>query len=153
MTDPANANPSEPDHGVCIATLGPSGLVTEIVAGGHRIVADEPVSLGGSEQGPNPYDLLVSALGACTAMTLRMYAQRKGYPLEGMTVTLRHSKVHAADCADCETKTGKVDFIDRAIRFEGPLDDAQRADLLRIADRCPVHRTLTSEIKTHTREV
>jgi putative redox protein len=138
------------EHGVCIATLGPSGLVTELIAGGHALRADEPIALGGTETGPTPYDLLVAALGACTSMTLRLYAQRKGYPLEGMTVELKHEKIAAADCSDCDTKTGKVDVIHRKITLRGPLDEAARADLLRIADRCPVHRTLSGEIKIRT---
>lgn len=141
---------TEHEHGVCIATLGPTGLLTELVAGGHPLVADEPVSHGGTEQGPNPFDLLVAALGACTAMTLRIYAQRKGYPLEGVTVTLRHRKIPAEACADCVTKIGKVDVIERSIELVGPLEPAVREELMHIAERCPVHRTLTGEIKVRT---
>lgn len=141
---------TEHEHGVCIATLGPTGLLTELVAGGHSLHADEPVSHGGTEQGPNPFDLLVSALGACTAMTLRIYAQRRGYPLEGVTVTLRHKKIPAEACADCVTKIGKVDVIERTIELKGPLSDEVREELKLIAERCPVHRTLTGEIKIRT---
>ncbi len=122
-----------------------------IAAGPHQLRADEPESYGGLDSGPSPYDLLLSGLGACTAMTLRMYADRKNWPLEQVTVTLKHDKIHAQDCEDCETKAGKVDVIDRHIVIKGDLDDAQRLKLLEIADKCPVHRTLESEIKVTTR--
>ena len=121
-----------------------------IAVGPHRIVADELVAVGGLDSGPNPYDLLLAGLGACTAMTLRLYADRKNLPLERVSVSLRHGKIHAVDCAACETKEGMIDRIDRAITLEGPLDDAQRVKLGEIADKCPVHRTLTSEIDIRT---
>jgi putative redox protein len=127
------------------------GLRQEIEAGGHHLVSDEPLDLGGTDAGPTPYDLLVAALGSCTAITLQMYARHKGWPLLGVEVRLRHAKIHARDCADCETKEGRIDHIDREIVLQGALDDAQRARLLEIADRCPVHRTLTSEINISTR--
>jgi uncharacterized OsmC-like protein len=127
------------------------GLRQDIEAGRHHLVSDEPVSLGGMDDGPTPYDLLTAALGSCTAMTLQMYAQRNGWPLEAIEVRLSHAKIHARDCADCETKEGRIDRIEREIVLQGPLDAAQRARLLEIADRCPVHRTLTSEIEISTR--
>jgi uncharacterized OsmC-like protein len=122
----------------------------EIRAGGHRIVADEPIGVGGTGTGPSPYELLLSALGACTSITVTMYAQRKGWPLEGITVWLRHSRIHADDCAECETKIGLLDRIERDLRFAGPLSAEQHARLLEIADKCPVHRTLKSEIDIRT---
>jgi uncharacterized OsmC-like protein/alpha/beta superfamily hydrolase len=129
----------------------PSGFAQEIIARGHRLRADEPVEVGGTGTGPTPYDLLLGALGACTSMTLRMYADRKQLPLEGVRVRLRYSKIHAVDCARCETKEGKIDRIERDIEVVGPLDPEQRLRLLEMADRCPVHRTLTSEIDIVTR--
>ena len=129
------------------------GFAQEIRAGRHRIRADEPASAGGTDTGLSPYDLLLAALGACTSITVGMYARRKAWPLEEVTVHLRHSKIHAADCAECETKEGLLDRIDRDIHFVGPLTDEQRAKLLEIANKCPVHRTLTSEIDIVTREV
>lgn len=121
------------------------GFYTEITAGGHDLVADEPSNMGGTDEGPDPYGYLLSALGSCTAMTLRMYADRKEWPLESVTVRLEHGKVHADDCDNCETKNGKIDRIEREIEIEGDLSDEQREKLMEIADKCPVHRTLTSE--------
>jgi len=126
------------------------GLLQHIVAGRHTLVADEPLAAGGSDQGPSPYELLAAALGSCTSMTLRLYASRKGWPLSRVVVTVRHERIHAADCADCETKEGRVDQLRREIVLEGPLDPAQRARLLEIADHCPIHRTLRNEIRIVT---
>lgn len=119
--------------------------------GRHTLRADEPESYGGQDTGPSPYDLLTAALGACTSMTLRMYAQRKGWPLTGVRTRLRHAKVHAKDCATCETQEGKVDRLERVLRLEGPLSGEQRQRLLEIADRCPVHQTLEGEVEVLTR--
>ena len=122
-----------------------------VAIGPHRLLADEPHSAGGDDSGPSPYDFLLAGLGACKSMTMRLYAERKSLPLERATVTLNHSKVHAEDCAECETKEGLLDQIDVAIGLEGPLDADQRKRILEIADKCPVHRTLTSEIRVVTR--
>ena len=122
-----------------------------VTVGPHRLTADEPVSAGGTDTGPAPYDFLLAGLGACTSMTMRLYADRKSLPLEQTTVTLRHGKIHAQDCAECETREGMLDQIERVIAMEGPLDAEQRKRLLEIADKCPVHRTLSSEIHIVTR--
>jgi putative redox protein len=129
------------------------GFRQEVTVAGHRLVVDEPLALGGSDTGPSPYDLLISALGACTSMTLSLYARRKQWPLESVTVRLRHSKIHAIDCADCDTKGGMLDGIERDVELRGDLSAEQRAQLLEIANKCPVHKTLTSEINIRTRLV
>jgi uncharacterized OsmC-like protein/alpha/beta superfamily hydrolase len=142
-------SPSEEDAQVLVRT-GRAHFRTEIVANGHRMVADEPEAVGGTDQGGTPYDYLLAALGACTAITLRMYADRKKWALNEIVVRLQHSKVHAEDCEDCETQEGRVDIIGRKIELGGDLDKSQRQRLLEIADRCPVHRTLHSEIVVRT---
>ena len=134
-----------------IVSGGATGFAQVIEAGRHRLVADEPVEAGGTDTGPSPYELLLAALGACTSMTISMYARRKRWPLEGVTVRLQHAKIHAQDCAECETKEGRLDRIEREISLTGPLGAEQRARLLEIANRCPVHRTLVSEIDIRTR--
>jgi uncharacterized OsmC-like protein len=128
-----------------------SGFAQEILAGRHRLVGDEPVSAGGTNTGPTPYDLLLAALGSCTSMTVGLYARRKGWPLESVTVRLFHSRVHAEDCANCETKEGMLDRIDAVIELNGRLTEEQRKRLLEIAEICPVHRTLQSEMEIRSR--
>jgi len=124
----------------------------EIIVGAHRLLADEPVNVGGLDSGPGPYELLLAALGACTSMTLRLYADRKKLPLTRTQVRLRHSRIYASDCAECETKEGMLDRIERVITLEGELDAEHRKRLMEIADKCPVHRTLKSEIDIRTME-
>lgn len=130
-----------------VSRTGDEGFTTELKAGNHSFLADEPASVGGKNLGPTPYDYLVAGLGACTSMTLRMYADRKGWPLEAAIVHLQHDKVHSKDCENCETSAAKIDQIDREIELIGELSDQQRGKLLEIADKCPVHRTLHNEIR------
>jgi putative redox protein len=137
---------------VLVRETGGGKFQQEILSGPHRFLADEPVKVGGLDSGPGPYDLLLAALGACTSMTLRLYADHKKLPLERVSVRLVHNRIHAEDCLNCETKEGMVDRIDRNITMEGPLDAEQRKRLLEIADKCPVHRTLESEIEIRTFE-
>src|SRR5215210_6591886 len=122
------------------------GFAQEILIGPHRLVADEPADMGGTDEGPTPYDLLLASLGTCTSMTVALYARRKSWPLEGVTARLRHSRIHAIDCAECETKEGRIDRIELNVEFAGQLSEEQQLKLLEIAKKCPVHRTLTSEI-------
>lgn len=124
-----------------------------ITVGPHHLVADEPVAAGGEDAGPGPYDFLLAGLGACTSMTMRLYADRKSMPLDRVTVTLKHSKIYGKDCAECETRDGMLDQIERDIAIDGALDAEQRKKLMEIADKCPVHRTLTSEIRIVTKAV
>lgn len=127
------------------------GLVTALAARTHAWLADEPVEAGGTDLGPTPYELLGAALATCTSMTLQLYAERKGLALEEAVVGVRHDRIHATDCAECETKEGRIDRFERVITLTGELDEAARARLLEIADRCPVHRTLSGEIRIETR--
>ncbi len=121
------------------------GLYQEIFVDSHRLPADEPAESGGTDRGPDPYDLLLASLGACTSITITMYAQREGLPLRGVSTRLQHSGIHAEDCAECETEEGKIDRIELNIELDGPLSDEQRSKLLEVAEKCPVHQTLTSE--------
>jgi uncharacterized OsmC-like protein len=138
-------NPNMAEPRVEVRSTG-AALAQEIVVGLHHLTADELAASGGSDAGPTPYDLLLSALGACTSMTVGIYARQKKWPLEGIVVRLRHSRIHAEDCAGCDTKIGFIDRIDREIELAGPLTADQRSRLLEIAGKCPIHRTLTSEI-------
>ncbi len=139
------------DPGRVVVRTGSEGFYTDVIASGHSLVADEPVKVGGTDKGPSPYDLLLASLGACTSMTLRMYADRKGWPLEDITVRLRHRKLHGADAKDCrEREDCRLDKVDREVEVAGPLTDEQRQRLLEIAERCPVHRTLDAGVETRT---
>ena len=144
-------NGEQPPEGLVIVRGAADGFVQEVTAGAHHLRSDEPPAFGGTDSGPTPYDLLLAALGSCTSMTVAMYARRKGWPLERVTVRLRHSRVHAEDCAACETQDAKLTVIDREIVLDGSLGDDQRARLLAIANRCPVHLTLTSKIEIRTK--
>jgi putative redox protein len=142
-----------PEPGTVVVTATGDGRYTQQVStAGHTLLVDEPVSVGGADAGPNPYELLLASLGSCTAITLRMYADHKGIPLDAATVRLRHERVHAEDCEKCETEHGVLSRITREIELAGDLDDDQRARLMLIADKCPVHRTLSSEIVIETRK-
>jgi putative redox protein len=145
------ANDETGPRQVVVRETGNGKFQQTVTVGPHRMLADEPVASGGDDTGLGPYDFLLAGLGACTSMTMRLYADRKSLPLERTTVTLRHSKIHAEDCAECETKAGMLDQIDRVIAMEGPLDAEQRQRLMEIADKCPVHRTLTSEVRILSR--
>lgn len=147
----ASATP-EGAPGAVVATTRAGAFRTEVNAGGHRLVADEPAGVGGEDSGPSPYDFLATALAACTTMTLKMYAEHKKLPLEHVTASVRHEKIHASDCADCESEgKARIDVFERELTIAGDLSDAQRQRMLEIADRCPVHRTLHAETKVRTR--
>ncbi|MBX9778632.1 MAG: alpha/beta fold hydrolase [Xanthobacteraceae bacterium] len=149
---PMTAASEAPLRAVVVTETGGGKFQQSVVIGRHRLTADEPLAAGGLDSGPGPYDLLLSALGACTSMTMRLYADHKKLPLERVSVTLSYAKIHAQDCEECETKEGKIDRIDRLITMTGDLSDEQRARLLEIADKCPVHRTLHSEVNIRTTE-
>ena len=144
-------NGEHPPEGIVIVRGTGEGFAQQVIAGSHRFVSDEPGRVGGTDSGPTPYDLLLASLGSCTSMTVAMYARRKQWPLQRVTVRLRHSRVHAEDCAACETRDARLTVIERDIAFEGALDADQRARLLDIANRCPVHLTLSSKIDIRTR--
>ena len=149
---PAQAvNPDAAPRNVVVSETRNSKFQNRVTVGPHHLLADEPASVGGEDSGPGPYDYVLAGLGACTSMTMRMYAERKSLPLERVTVTLSHSKIHAEDCAECETRVGLLDQFDRVIAMEGALEPEQRTKLMEIADKCPVHRTLSSEIRIVTK--
>jgi putative redox protein len=140
-----------PHEGLVVVRPTKAGRFQQLVtAGDHEFVVDEPAGVGGRDAGPTPYDLILGALGACTSMTLRLYAERKGLPLDDAEVTLSHRRIHAKDCADCESPKAMIDEITVRIALKGPLNDEQRTRLLEIAEMCPVHRTLAGEIKIRT---
>jgi uncharacterized OsmC-like protein/alpha-beta hydrolase superfamily lysophospholipase len=149
-SEPAADLGEAPRH-VVVRETRDSKFQQMVVVGPHRMLADEPLAAGGQDTGPGPYDFLLAGLGACTSMTMRMYADLKKLPMERVTVALRHSKIYAKDCEECETRDGKLDQIERVIGIEGALDADQRKRLMEIADKCPVHRTLTSEIRIVTK--
>ncbi len=151
LTDEQRAKLPEPSpEEVLVAETGEGKFLNHVIVGHHHFYADEPVEVGGNGAGPDPYDLLAAALGACTSMTLRMYAEHKGWPVERIQVRLEHEKIHAGACEKCEQAGGKIDQITRRIRVDGDLDDAQRKRLVEIANRCPVHQTLTRENSVQT---
>lgn len=149
MSGPTSPQPS--GEGLVIVRGNADGFAQDITAGAHHLRSDEPASAGGTNTGPTPYDLLLAALGSCTSMTLAMYARRKQWPLRRVTVRLRHARAHAADCAACETQDAMLTIIEREVELDGALDDDQRARLLAIANRCPVHLTLSSRIDIRTK--
>ena len=143
-----------------LGTIGPrevvvrgnaEGFTQDIAVGPHQLTAEEPKDMGGEDEGPTPYDLLLAALGSCTSITVTLYAQRKSWPLQEVITRLRHSRIHVTDCAECETEEGTINRIELDIEFVGPLSSEQRSKLLEIAKKCPVHRTLTSETNIRTR--
>ena len=145
----AESHESSSEGTVTVTETGTGTYTQQVTVGRHQLVADEPQPIG-DDEGPTPYDLLLAALGTCTSMTVRMYANRKGWRLDRIQVTLQHKRIHAQDCADCETRVGWVSHIDRAIEITGDLDEVQRQQLMHIAERCPVHQTLTSEVDVTT---
>ncbi len=146
MTEQADTKPAD-----VIVRGNATEFLQEVVSGDHHLRADEPLSFGGADAAPGPYDYLLIALGVCTSMTIGLYARRKQFPLENITVSLRHSRIHAQDCEECETKEGLLDRIDTQIELTGALTAEQRAKLIEIAGKCPVHRTLKSEINIRLR--
>ena len=147
--EPGNVSGSEPRQTVVHGCT--KGFAQEITVGEHRLAADEPKGLGGTDTAPGPYDLLLSALGACTSMTVSLYARRKQWPLQEITVSLHHSRIHATDCSECETKNGMLDRIEAEVELSGPLTPEERSKLMEIAGKCPVHRTLKSQIDIQIR--
>ena len=146
-SSPTQSDPATPSPSADVVVRGnATGFLQEIISGAHHLRADEPPSVGGNGTAPDPYDYLLAGLGACTSMTVGLYARRKRLPLEDITVSLRHARIHAEDCAECETKAGMLDRITIEVELTGPLTTEQRAALMSVAGKCPVHRTLKSEI-------
>ena len=152
MDTPAQISDDTAPGTVVVRETGGGQFQQEVISGSHRFLADEPENVGGLDSGPGPYELLLAALGTCMSMTLRLYADRKQFPLKRTQVRLQHDRIYATDCAECETKSGMIDRIECVIRLEGDLNDAQRRRLMEIADKCPVHRTLKSEVDIRTVE-
>ena len=148
--EPGELQASVPAGTVIVASTGAGPFDQIMLDGRHTLRADEPVAAGGSDVGPGPYELLLMALGSCTSMTVNLYAARKKWPLEQVVVRLKHSRVHAEDCADCENSKSMIDRIEKSLELIGPLDETQRTRLVQIADHCPIHRTLTSKIDIRT---
>ena len=147
------ATPEQTEAAHVIVHGDAKGFAQKVEVGSQHIIADEPVSYGGTDTGPSPYDLILAALGSCTSMTIGLYARKRSWPLEKITVSLRHSKIHAQDCEECETKEGRIDRIEMEIHLDGALSDEQRTKLLEVAGKCPIHQTLTHEINIKTRAV
>jgi putative redox protein len=153
MDSHASPEPDSPVPADVVVHGSAEGFAQTITVGHHQLLSDEPTAAGGTDTGPDPYDLLISALGACTSMTVSLYARRKQWPLDDVNVTLRHSKVHAVDCEACETKLATIDRVERTIELHGALSTEQRTRLLEIANKCPIHKTLASKIEIETRLV
>jgi uncharacterized OsmC-like protein len=152
MDTPAQISDDTAPGTVVVRETGGGQFQQEVISGSHRFLADEPENVGGLDSGPGPYELLLAALGTCMSMTLRLYADRKQFPLKRTQVRLQHDRIYATDCAECETKSGMIDRIECVITLEGDLNDEQRGRLMEIADKCPVHRTLKSEVDIRTVE-
>jgi uncharacterized OsmC-like protein len=151
VPDPVMATQTDKEAPHIVVRGGATNFQQEVTAGKHHFVADEPVSVGGGDAGPDPYDYLLASLGVCTSMTVGLYARRNHWPLESVTVSLWHSRVHARDCEECDTKDGMIDRIDVEVALTGSLSAEQHAKLMDVASKCPVHRTLTSEINIRLR--
>ena len=149
MTSPSNSGPI----GQVVVTGNADAFVQNVTVGRHTFNVDEPAHIGGTGAAPDPYDYLMAGLGACTSMTVGLYARKRGIPLKSVRVSLKHSRIHAKDCEECETKQGMLDRIELDLQLTGDLTAEQRAQLIEVAGKCPVHRTLTSEINIRLNEV